>query len=75
MTITNNSAGGQPVSIQNMREVSKIAKKYDIPLCIDAARYAENAFHQTRRKNSKNSSIKEIIRRDFFICRCVYYEC
>jgi tryptophanase len=66
MTITNNSAGGQPVSLQNMQDVSKICKKYNIPLCIDAARYAENAmFIKMREKQCENMSIKEIVRAVF----------
>ncbi|MDO4690686.1 MAG: tryptophanase [Fusobacterium sp.] len=66
MTITNNSAGGQPVSIDNMRKVSAIAKKYSIPLCIDAARYAENAyFIKQREEEFKNSSIDEITKTMF----------
>lgn len=68
MTITNNSAGGQPVSVANMREVSTICKEYGIPLCIDAARYAENAYLVKQREEEfKNTSIKEIIRA-FFDC-------
>jgi tryptophanase len=66
MTITNNSAGGQPVSVQNMRNVAAIAKKYGIPLNIDAARYAENSyFIKEREEEFKNSSIKEIIKEMF----------
>ena len=62
MTITNNSAGGQPVSMANMRDVAAICRKYNIPLDIDAARYAENAyFVKQREEECKNMSIKDII--------------
>ncbi len=66
MTITNNSAGGQPVSMQNMRDVSEICKKYNIPLNIDAARYAENAFFVKRDEEEfKDASIKDIVKEMF----------
>lgn len=66
MTITNNSAGGQPVSVQNMREVSAVCKKYGLPLCIDAARYAENAYFIKRDEAEfKDTSIRDIIREVF----------
>lgn len=44
ITITNNSGGGQPVSMQNIRETKEVCKKYGIPLYIDACRFAENAY-------------------------------
>ena len=66
MTITNNSAGGQPVSVQNMRDTAAICKKYGIPLDIDAARYAENAyFIKQREEEFKDASIKEIVKEMF----------
>jgi tryptophanase len=66
MTITNNSAGGQPVSIKNIRETAEVCKKYKIPMNIDAARYAENAFFIKRdEKGWQDKSIKEIIREMF----------
>jgi tryptophanase len=62
MTITNNSAGGQPVSMQNLRDVSAVCKTHGIPLCIDAARFAENAFFiQQREPEFKGAGIREIV--------------
>lgn len=63
LTITNNTAGGQPVSMENIKGVSALAKKYGIKLLIDSARFAENAyFIKTREKGYENKSIKEIVR-------------
>lgn len=66
ITVTNNSAGGQPVSMENVRQTAEIARKNGIFLCIDAARYAENAFFVKRDEAACSSmSIKEIIRTMF----------
>lgn len=65
-TITNNTAGGQPVSMQNIRETAEVARAYGVPFVIDAARYAENAyFIKTREPGYEDKSIIDITREAF----------
>lgn len=66
VTITCNSAGGQPVSMANIREVRRVADRYGLRLFLDAARFAENAyFIKKREEGYSGSNIREIAREMF----------
>ena len=66
MTVTNNSVGGQPVSMDNVRQAKKILDKHEIPLYFDACRFAENAyFIKKREKGFENRSVKSIAQEMF----------
>lgn len=63
LTVTCNSSGGQPVSMENIKAVSKLCKKYGVPLFFDSARFAENAyFIKLRESGYEKKTIKDIVK-------------
>jgi tryptophanase len=66
LTITNNSGGGQPVSMENIRQVSAVCRRHGIPLYFDACRFAENSyFIKLREKGYESKTPKQIAQETF----------
>lgn len=66
LTITNNTGGGQPVSMANIKRVGEVSRKYNVPFMLDACRFAENAWYIWKREPGyQDKSIMEIVRKMF----------
>jgi len=68
LTITNNSVGGQPLSVANARAAAAICRKHHVPLLFDAARFAENAWFVSQREESQSGRPVKEIARTIFDC-------
>jgi tryptophanase len=66
LTVTNNSGGGQPVSMENIRQVSTVCRKHKIPLYFDACRFAENSYFIKLRENGYESKEPKQIAQEMF---------
>ena len=68
LTVTNNSGGGQPVSMENIRQVSAVCRAHNIPLYFDACRFAENAYFIKLRESAYESKSPKQIAQEMFRC-------
>jgi len=66
MTITNNSGGGQPVSMQNLRDASAVCRRHGIPFYLDACRFAENAYFIKQREKGYGATPVKLIAQEIF---------
>jgi tryptophanase len=66
LTVTNNSGGGQPVSMENVRQVSAVCKQHGIPLYFDACRFAENSYLVKLRESGYESKSPKQIAQEMF---------
>lgn len=66
LTVTNNSGGGQPVSMENIRQVSALCRQHRIPLYFDACRFAENAYFIKLRESGYESKTPKQIAQEMF---------